>query len=77
MLNISPKILNKLCNQYSGLSAQQMIHQKLISEIKKELILKKSAKEITYAFGFSDPSNFNRFFKRNTGITPQQFQKEV
>jgi len=77
LLNISPKTLNRLCKQYSGLSAQQMIHQKLISEIKKELILKKSAKEITYTFGFSDPSNFNRFFKRNTGITPQQFQKEV
>lgn len=75
LLNISPKTLNSICRQHSGLSAQQMINQKLISEIKKELILKKSAKEITYSFGFSDPSNFNRFFKRNTGTTPQQFQK--
>jgi len=77
MLNISSAHLNKLCRQYSGLTAQQMIHHKLISEIKKQLFCNKSAKEITYEFGFSDPSNFNRFFKKLTGTTPQKYQSSI
>lgn len=77
MLNVSAGFLNKICRQFSGLSAQQMIHYKLISEIKKELHQNKSAKEICYEFGFSDPSNFNRFFKKFTNITPQQYRKNI
>ncbi|WP_100075000.1 helix-turn-helix domain-containing protein [Chryseobacterium camelliae] len=75
MLNVSPGFLNKICRQFSGLSAQQMIHNKLISEIKKQLYQNKSAKEVGYEFGFSDPSNFNRFFKKITRMTPRQYQK--
>lgn len=77
MLNVSSGFLNKICKQFSGLSAQQMIHYKLISEIKKQLYQNKSAKEISYELGFSDPSNFNRFFKKLTGTTPQQFRKKI
>jgi AraC-like DNA-binding protein len=77
MLNISPGFLNKICRQFSGLSAQQMIHHKLVSEIKKQLHQNKSAKEISYELGFSDPSNFNRFFKKITHITPQQYRKSI
>jgi len=77
MLNVSSGFLNKICRQFSGLSVQQMIHYKLISEIKKQLCQNKSAKEIAYEFGFSDPSNFNRFFKKLTGTTPQQYRKEM
>ncbi len=77
MLNVSSGFLNKICRQFSGLSAQQIIHQKLISEIKKQLYQNKSAKEICYAFGFSDPSNFNRFFKKFTHTTPQQYRKNI
>lgn len=77
MLNISTGFLNKICRQFSGLTAQQMIHYKLISEIKKELHQNKSAKEICYEFGFSDPSNFNRFFKKFTRVTPQQYRKNI
>lgn len=77
MLGISSGFLNKICRQFSGLSAQQMIHHKLISEIKKHLYQNKSAKEISYEFGFSDPSNFNRFFKKLIGTTPQQYRKKL
>jgi len=73
-LQISATHLNKLCRQYSGLSAQQMIHHRLVSEIKRQLRLNRSVKEITYEFDFSDPSNFNRFFKKLTGATAQQYR---
>jgi AraC family transcriptional activator of pobA len=74
MLRISSAHLNKICRQYSGLSAQKMIHHKLVSEIKKQLRCNLSAKEIAYEFDFSDPSNFNRFFKKLTGATAQQYR---
>jgi len=74
MLRISSTHLNTICRQYSGLSAQKMIHHRLISEIKKQLRRNRSAKEIAYEFDFSDPSNFNRFFKKHTGTTAQQYR---
>lgn len=77
MLRVSSTHLNKLCRQYSGLSAQQMIHHKLISEIKKQLRLSRPVNEIAYEFDFSDPSNFNRFFKKLTGTTAQQYRSSL
>jgi AraC-like DNA-binding protein len=77
LLKISRAQLNKICRQYSGLSAQQMIHHKLISEIKRQLRSNKSVKEIAYEFDFSDPSNFNRFFKKLTGTTAQQYRDSL
>lgn len=76
-LQVSPAHLNKVCRQYSGLSAQQMIHHKLISEIKKQLRNNRSVKQIAYEFDFSDPSNFNRFFKKLTGTTAQQYRDSL
>ncbi len=77
LLNISTVQLNKICRQYSGFSALQMIHHKQISEIKKQLRSNKSVKEIAYEFEFSDPSNFNRFFKKLTGVTAQQYRDNL
>ncbi len=77
MLRISVTQLNKICRQYSGLSAQKMIHHRLLSEIKKQLHSGLSIKEIAYALDFSDPSNFNRFFKKMTGVTAQQFREDI
>jgi len=77
LLNISANHLNKICRQYSGHSAQEMIHNKLVSEIKRQLCGNKSIKEIGYEFEFSDPSNFNRFFKKLTGVTAQQYRDNL
>jgi AraC-like DNA-binding protein len=77
MLQISPAQLNRICRQYSGLSAQKMIHHKLLSEIKKALRGRETVSEIAYSFHFSTPSNFNRFFKQLAGATPRQFRDEL
>ncbi|MBV9988872.1 MAG: helix-turn-helix domain-containing protein, partial [Chitinophagaceae bacterium] len=55
MLGIGATHLNRVCRQYGGLSAQQMIHHKLLSEIKRELRGTRSVKEIAYSFDFSGP----------------------
>lgn len=35
-----------------------------------------SIKEIAYGLGFNDPTYFTKYFKKGTGLTPKQFQKE-
>jgi len=78
LLAISPAQLNKLCKKYAGLSAQQMIHNKQVAEIKRCLRGTNDAiTRITYQFNFSDPSNFNRFFKKHTGMTAHQYRHEM
>ncbi|WP_317047749.1 helix-turn-helix domain-containing protein [Pleomorphovibrio marinus] len=34
----------------------------------------KSSKEIGWELGFEEPSQFNRFFKKQTGLPPQEFR---
>jgi len=52
----------------------------LLSETRQQLALQymrdtsRSIGEITYLLGFSEPSNFNRAFKRWTGKSPGEFR---
>ncbi len=76
MLNRSPKTLSNLFVQYSGRSALQVIHDRLVLEAQRLLLLSdKSAKEISFELGFCDPAQFNRFFKRLTGCTTLEFRE--
>lgn len=75
-LHTSSNSLNALTLKELGKSASLLIKEALIMAVKKELLLSNSSvKEIAYQFDFSDPSNFNKFFKRETGLTPIEFKK--
>jgi AraC family transcriptional activator of pobA len=77
LLNVSPAQLNKRCRQYMGVTAQQMIHHKQVSEAKRLLRSTNDAvTDIAYQLNFSDPSNFNRFFRSLTGVSPQQYRQQ-
>ncbi len=77
LLNVSPAQLNKLCRLYMGITAQQMIHHKQISEAKRLLRATTEAiSDIAYRLNFSDPSNFNRFFRSITGLSPRQYRRQ-
>jgi len=77
LLRVSPAQLNKLCRLYMGITAQQMIHHKQISEAKRLLrATTDSVSDIAYRLNFSDPSNFNRFFKSVTGLSPRQYRQQ-
>lgn len=76
LLQVSAAQLNKLCKQNLGITAQQLIHDKQVSAIKQCLrTTDDTLAEIAYQFNFSDPSNFNRFFRTVTGLTPQQYRQ--
>lgn len=78
LLQVSAAQLNKLCRQHTGITAQQMIHDKQIAAIKQLLAQSDdTVAEIAYQLQFSDPSNFNRFFRNQTGVSPQQYREQV
>ena len=65
-----------MMTQY-GLSATYLLKQRLLAEIKNELLFtSKSISEIAYAFSFAEPSHLIRFFKQQTGKTCREFQED-
>ncbi|MEZ4984696.1 MAG: AraC family transcriptional regulator [Saprospiraceae bacterium] len=74
-LNVSRVHLNNLCQKYFSKTAHQIVRERTIAEIKKEIqYSEKSFSEIAYEFNFSAPSHFARFFKQMTGLSPQEWR---
>lgn len=74
-LNTTENSLHKRVQDETGKSYQQLLQNKLILEAKKMLIYtQKSNKEIAYDLNFTDPSHFNKFFKKHNSITPNEFR---
>ncbi|MES2796164.1 MAG: helix-turn-helix domain-containing protein, partial [Bacteroidota bacterium] len=76
ILNISPNYLNKCVKNSINRTAQDLLNEMLILEAKN--LLKFSNLQIAeIAANLCDqtPSNFSRFFKKQTGITPKDYLK--
>jgi len=77
-MGISTGRLNRLCKHYSGQKVLEIIHERLLTEAKRQLIYTQlSAQEISYKLGFKDPGYFSRFFSRNMEMTPRKFKQRV
>lgn len=77
-LNMTPHSLNQLVQHYTQRSVGAIIRERIILESKRLIILFQSRiSEIAYELNFSDVSNFVKFFKKETGYTPEQFRKSV
>ena len=76
-LNISPVHLNRICQSLVQKSALQVVHEYLLNETKKYLLgTSNSIAEISYLFGFNDPSHFSKFFRKMMGVSPRKFRKK-
>ena len=77
-LNLSTRYLSDLLKQETGKTAIELIHLFLISEAKN--MLKGSDNNIAetaYALGFDNLPYFSRLFKKEVGISPNQYKKQV
>ena len=74
LLHVHPVHLSNTIKEVSGKSTCSFYEERLL-ELAKELLLSNKtiaqvAAKLTY-----DPSNFTKFFKQYTGITPKQFRQ--
>jgi AraC-like DNA-binding protein len=77
-LNLSPHYLSDLLKQETGKTAIELIHIYLVSEAKN--LLKGSDNNIAetaYALGFENLPYFSRLFKKQVGVSPNQFKKQL
>lgn len=75
MLKMNPSCLNDLSKRTTGITAGELIRNRIIEESRKLLFSSNmSGKEIAYELGFDDPSYFSRFFKKYTGTTLKEFR---
>ena len=76
LLYVTPNHLNALCQDLLGKTAGDLIRDRVLLEAKRLLTnADMSVAEIAYELNFQDNSYFNRFFKKNEGITPDDFRK--
>ena len=74
-MNISSKYLTNIVNQVTGHTPKTIIGQYVILQLKMHLKrTTQSIKEMAWEFHFADVSFFCRYFKKHTGLTPQQIR---
>jgi AraC-like DNA-binding protein len=74
-LGYSARTLNRLARQNTGLSAKELIDERVVLEAKRQLSQgDASVAEVAALLGFDDPSNFSSYFRRRTGTTPAAFR---
>ncbi len=77
-LGMSYKQLNEICKLAVNQTAKAFIHHYVILESRRQLVsTSQSIKEVSYQMGFDEPTNFVKYFRRQTGLTPRQFRSQI
>lgn len=78
LLGVTVNHLNDTVRDETGQSAGQLIRERRVLDAKRLLLHSElSMSEIAYHLGFLDPSYFSRFFKRDTGQSPNDFRASI
>jgi len=76
-LNITPKRLHQAVTEVLGESPKTIIDGRVMLEAKRLLAHSTDTiKEIGFALGFDQPTNFSKYFKNNAGETPAEFREK-
>lgn len=75
---LSPNYFGDLVKKETGKSPQEYIQAKIMDQAKDMLLgSEKSVSQIAYDLGFQYSQHFNRVFKRNTGLSPNEYRKSA
>jgi len=76
-LALTPDRLNDRVKRATGVTAGHLIRQRVLTEAKRRLVFSQiPIQAIADDLGFADPSHFARFFRKQTGTTPQAFREQ-
>jgi len=75
-LGLSTPRLNRLVRAERGISALELVHERLTREAGRRLVyVAVPVTRLALDLGFEDPAYFSRFFKRRTGLSPQDYRR--
>lgn len=77
-LCVTPQYLNRIVKSFSGRTVSRWIIFHLVAEITKRLEnTSDPMQQIASDFNFSDQASLTKFFKRETGYSPTEYQKKL
>jgi AraC-like DNA-binding protein/mannose-6-phosphate isomerase-like protein (cupin superfamily) len=75
LMSLSPYQLNEITKATMGKTASELINEHIILEAKRNLLATPNQiKDIADQLGYEDVSYFIRFFKKQTGYSPEAFR---
>ncbi len=75
-LSVTDKRLNQATSKVLDKSPKQMIDERTILEAKRLLVhTNETVKEIGFALGFDEPTNFIKYFRKHHHSTPVEFRE--
>ena len=76
-LGCTSKTLSQTCRQLLGQSAKDVILHRTLLKDKRLLVHSPySVSQISYQLGFNETTNFGKFFKKYTQMTPNDFRRK-
>ncbi|WP_044043380.1 helix-turn-helix domain-containing protein [Caballeronia insecticola] len=70
--------LGRICREEISSSPLAVLNEHLVREAQRDLVYSHmSVKQIAHGLGFADIAYFSRYFRKQTGVTPTQFQAEA
>ncbi len=78
MLHMTYKSLNQTCKLATKQTTKQLIDAHIILEAKRKLSIENiRVQQLADELGFNEVTNFVKYFKKNTLLTPSQFKKSL
>lgn len=72
----SVKQLDKLAKDNTGISAKELLDERVLIEAKRQLAFSQySIADIAEQLGFNEATNMTKFFKRHTDVSPKDFRQ--
>jgi len=78
LLEITPNYLSEIIQENLNASALSFIHKRILKESEYLLsFTNKAVKQIAIELNFDSSSQFGRFFKHNSGVTPKEYRHKI